>query len=204
MTRIILAIPFGIFILCGFAAAQLPGTVQADWDNQYQQLQDQLQFRNVLGKNAAGSQIPEDQVFNRNALILDSDQTPLDVQLRRTEALLDLLKSMSNPPDVSALKRQVQDIKSGTAGPGLAKTSSGADQEKAAFMALKKITRQAALIDNPLLDDVNDLLFVERGIVGPGTEYDGDHMCDQSHGHNSHRRRAVRIKKLQVRQPSAG
>ena len=43
----------------------------------------------------------------------------------------------------------------------------------------------AALMDSTLLNDFDDILFVERGIVGPGTEYDGDHMCDQSHGHNS-------------------
>ena len=33
--------------------------------------------------------------------------------------------------------------------------------------------------------DFSDLIFIERGIRTPGSEIDGDHMCDQYFGHNA-------------------
>ncbi len=69
-----------------------------DWKTQYNQLNGRISKR---------SSVPASQVLNIHAMILDSDRTPLDVVLRRTEALFVRLKGMDQAPHLSALETQL-------------------------------------------------------------------------------------------------
>lgn len=110
------------------------------------------------------------QTFRRDALILDSDRDPLDVLLRRTEALLADIRRLPKAPDLSG------------AAASLASHRAQADRippenraaRRALFDKVCHVRRQIALA-NPLLN-FTDLLFVKR------QRCCFNHMCDQYYG----------------------
>jgi hypothetical protein len=168
-----------VSILCSpasaaWAADTLGGTpqvVQADWKAQYLQTKDQIGGK---GRN----RFPAEQILNAQSTILDSDKTPLDVALRRIEAVVKKLKGLEGIGDLSGVDKTIAGIKTASA-------KSGAD-EMALYMKLRAAGRKA-ILSNPLLNS-DDLLFVSRGVLNDGkrhkSEYNGDHFCDQYYGHN--------------------
>jgi hypothetical protein len=117
---------------------------------------------------------PIEQVYDLNALTRKIDKTPVDAQIRRTEALIDTLGKLPGAPDLAELKTKLHKIKTSSA-------DLPRDRQKEAYLDLRKITRSAALA-NPLLG-FEDILFVARGVRNDAAsrknEYDGDHFCDQ-------------------------
>jgi len=147
-----------------------PAVAREDWKAQYEQIKAQIAGRGRY-------RFPAEQILNAQATILDTDKTPLDVGLRRTEALLAKLRTMPNAPDLQAVARAVADIK--------AEGAKGGDALEL-YLRLRAETRKAILA-NPLVN-FKDILFVSRGVRNDASrrksEYDGDHFCDQYYGHN--------------------
>jgi len=160
-----------VIILPGLARSwAINPDVLSDWRQQYDQQAKRMGNR---------TPVPVKQVYDRNALTWNTDKTPLDVQIRRTEALIENLNSLPGAPDLAELTKKLNEIK---------RTAADLPRDKAidTYMALRKITRTAAL-SNPLLD-FDDIVFVARGVrndvAKSKREYDGDHFCDQYYGHN--------------------
>ncbi|MBF0432796.1 MAG: hypothetical protein HQK83_16040 [Fibrobacteria bacterium] len=187
-----------IILLMGASTAtgKTSTTLLSDWEEQYADLQQQIAQKRSLAKTSANTSTLESQTFDRQALILDEDASPLDVALRRTRALIAQLKTMPGINDLSALEAQLHEIESKRF--VLAKSSAepNTNQDLELFNALAKVTRTAAL-ENPLLNDFDDLLFVEWAAlendpgmksreVGDSKDFDGGHMVDQQLGHNGH------------------
>jgi len=149
----------------------IPEVVKADWEGQYEQTK-----ARIGGKDRW--KFPAEQILNAQATILDTDKTPLDVALRRTEAVVKKLMRMRGAGNMSGVIGAIRTIKA-------ARAKGGAD-DKALYMKLRAAGRKAMLA-NPLLK-ADDLMFVARGVLNDASkrksEYDGDHFCDQYYGHN--------------------
>ena len=162
------------------AAAFREGLLR-DWQEQHFQLDRQLRGLEPLPKGAA------DQVLDRHALIHDTDDDPLGVVLRRTEALLDHLAGMPEAPDLSAQRDDLVVMVSA----GLRTPVSDAPARKGYFLAACALRRAIALA-NPLMD-FDEVLFVARGNyggsrkTGPRVTRDdmGQHFATQYYGFNS-------------------
>jgi len=164
-------------ILCAPVAAGIddirggtPDVVREDWTARHQQIRAQIGGQGRYN-------FPPEQILNLQSTILDTDKTPVDVGLRRIEALLEEFRSMPNGPDLRAIEKTIQEIK--------AKRETGADDLEL-YLQLRAAARPVILA-NPLLN-FKDLLFVSRGVLNDGeggkSEYNGDHFCDQYYGHN--------------------
>ena len=105
------------------------------------------------------------QSLAKEALILESDRTPLDVVLRRTEALAARISSMDGAPDITKLTSELKALRTKAAGREL-------------FDQACKLRRKIAF-SNPLLN-FDKLLFITRR--DPGGPF---HMCDQFYGCNA-------------------
>jgi len=164
-------------------SATIDKTTTEFWQSRHQELTRQIAVHGVaLGKKAV---VEEAKVLDRNALIWDTDRDPTDVVLRRTEALLGRYAKSKGTTDwdtfaerLATLKRS-RTMERGALGKTAAASSSGADK---LYFAAQGLNREIMLA-NPDID-FTDLIFIERGIIGPGEEIDGDHMCDQYYGHN--------------------
>jgi hypothetical protein len=106
-----------------------------------------------------------DQSLAKEALILPSDKTPIDVVLRRTEALATQIFSMKNAPDISKLIAELKALRSES-------------PSRELFDKACKLRRKIAFA-NPLLN-FDKLLFITRH--DPGGPF---HMCDQFYGCNA-------------------
>ncbi len=106
-----------------------------------------------------------DQSLAKEALILESDKTPTDVVLRRTEALAAKIATMKDAADISKLTSQLKALRSET-------------PSRETFDKVCKLRRKIAF-SNPLLN-FDKLLFITR--VDPGGPF---HMCDQFYGCNT-------------------
>ena len=104
-----------------------------------------------------------EQVFDDHALVQEADGNAVAVVVRRTEALLNHLKTMPGAPDLSALEAEFNAVKN----------ASGKD----GYMQICAVRRKIAL-SNPLLD-FDKLLFVEYNPLTSRL-----HMCSQYYGHN--------------------
>ena len=114
-------------------------------------------------------------ILDEQALILTTDKDPLDVQLRRTRALLSHLSTTLHAKGLALLEADVGRL-AADADAGRAAAQPARLHEL--FLRLREITRSAALA-NPLLD-FNDILFM--GYVRPGGDV---HMVDQYVGWNA-------------------
>ena len=161
MSKTIAAIS-SLLALATCAAAAPSAAVMKDWQDQYSRLE-------KLIAGDARKQAPASQMLDAQALILDTDRAPLDVVLRRAEALLKHLKTLPNAPGLGGLEGRLAAIK---ARPGLA--------DKDLFFAVKQITREAMLA-NPLVD-FDAILYCERKNLGKDN-WGGDHMATVYFGH---------------------
>lgn len=104
----------------------------------------------------------EREVWRRDALLLESDRTPVDVVRRRTRALLDHLRTLPGAPD---LHREAAEL-----------AAMPADGSRATFARLTALRRRIAF-RNPLLD------FDRIAFLKHNKQVRGDrHMVDQYFG----------------------
>ena len=150
------------------AGAAVRGEVVKDWEDQYRRLE-----KLIAGE--ARKQAPADQMLDRQALILKTDRTPLDVAIRRCQALLNRFKTLSGAPDLTALDKRLREIKARRP-----KATARDGGQKDLYLQVRRITRQAAFA-NPLLD-FDEILFVERKNYGKGN-WGGQHMATVYFGH---------------------
>ena len=176
--------PLYVFIVLCIVTIAYPVSVDesttAFWQDQFSELSHQIKKHIVLAKTVV---ISKEKVLDRNSLIFHTDRDPTDVIIRRTEAMLARLSKTESTVDwnsfalrLAALKEQHE-----TGFRALSKTAANTTDNEIYLVA--QALNQEVMQADPLLD-FKDLLFIERGIRGPGNEYDGEHMCDQYFGHN--------------------
>lgn len=108
------------------------------------------------------------QTLRPDALILAADRTPVDVILRRTQALMDHLNHSSEQNELDRLKRKNH--------AGLS-----AAEQQSLFLEIAAVRRRVAF-SNPLLD-FDSLLFLKHNRMARGDS----HMVDQYLGVNQTR-----------------
>ena len=113
------------------------------------------------------------QALRPEATILAADRDPADVVLRRTAALAADLKSMPEPPDLTALEAEFARLQAA----GKATDVADADARRKLFDQARALRRKIAFA-NPLLS-FDKLLFAKRH------RSTFNHMCDQYYGINS-------------------
>ncbi|HEX2958347.1 MAG TPA: hypothetical protein VHO70_16045 [Chitinispirillaceae bacterium] len=172
-------------ILFVFARAENTETttsISEFWNQQYSELTQQLITRQtVLSKSAATS---TEKVLDPNALVYDTDRDPADIVIRRTEAMLSQFNQNSGKIDLVSFRRRLEALKNQheSSMRTLNKRALSSSPD-AVYLSAQALNRELMMASPSL--DFTDLLFIERGIVGPGNEIDGEHMCDQYFGHNA-------------------
>ncbi len=122
-------------------AAETSPDVRQSWEDDYASLKAALSKRdNPYALLRTGDE--RNDVAHVQSLVWESDRTPADVALRRTEALLRHLKSLPQAPDLGVLEKQWAAVRS--------RNTEAAD-DKAIYLAVRAIGR-AAVLANPLLD----------------------------------------------------
>lgn len=160
-----------LLMLCfsyGSAYSSVDGSVAEFWEQQYREMQQEIN----LYKTAAKKAYRENDLLDDNAQILPEDKTPTDVVMRRTRLLLQDLKRRSKSSKFNEYEKELNALQRELSSAALAKTSDSNTDTKDQFMKVSALARKIAL-DNPLLD-FEDLLFI--GYVFPNNEV---HMCDQ-------------------------
>ncbi len=159
----------------GTSARDFSNAVRDDWDAQYRELAEKLDKERSAGMMKVRVPAP---MLDEQARILPADKSPVDIAIRRTDALLDKLNELG--VDVTAKKAKLNAIRVRTKSEAAAKTT--ASSQTKLFQEVVALRRQAAL-SNPLLD-FDDLIFVERDICCSG-HGGGQHICDQYYGFNA-------------------
>ncbi len=138
--------------------------------------------RDINGNtNVPFFQPPAEEVVNEHALIWPQDRDPLDVLLRRTRALADdLAGAVEKEGDAAAfatLRSSIAALESE------AKAVPVADEDArfALFERAMRLRRRIAF-SNPLLKDIDKLLFITRETPTAEEKVWGTHMCDQYFG----------------------
>ena len=112
-----------------------------------------------------------DQVFNANSLVKNSDRDPLDIVLRRTQALFnDLFPTIE---ESHPLQMQLQKLKQQAA-----KVDVSDESRRYTLYEKACKVRRAIAFSNPLLD-FDKILFIKKH------RSTFNHMCDQYYGINS-------------------
>lgn len=137
----------------------------AAWGREFALLQEQIAQRPNWNNELLTA-----QTFHRESLILETDETPLDVVLRRTAALLKDLQSMSGNLELAPKAAELDRLRK------LHKPHMPLEEQRALFDKVTALRRKIALA-NPLLD-FSEILFVMRN-------KGGGHMCDQYFGHKA-------------------
>jgi hypothetical protein len=138
-----------IALLCGLLAAfasapesqTAPPDVRQSWEDDYASLKTALSKRDnpyALLKPGADRK----DVAHVQSLLWETDRTPADVALRRTEALLQHLKSLPKAPDLADLEQRLAAARA---------RSNGVAGDRALYLQVRAIGR-AAVLANPLLD----------------------------------------------------
>ena len=140
-------VPFSTPVIAGDSAWQKQ--VAAFWESQYQSIERGIKDgpRHEPGKNP--------YMLDEQALILTTDRDPVDVQLRRTRALLAHLDVTLRVNGLVPLAAEVSKI---AAEADSARAASQTAKLHELYCRLREITRKASL-SNPLLD-FNDLLVM--------------------------------------------
>ncbi|MHC4679377.1 MAG: HzsA-related protein [Planctomycetota bacterium] len=112
----------------------------------------------------------ESETFRKEAMILEADRDPLDVILRRSEALLADIVRM---PEVPKLEKMAAEL-SALRGQADKVDVKNAAERRAIFETVCHLRRRIAFT-NPLLD-FNEILIIKRLLPAY------NHMCDQYYG----------------------
>ncbi|NQT16387.1 MAG: discoidin domain-containing protein, partial [Planctomycetes bacterium] len=142
------------------------GTPKSETEIEFASLKYDLGKREYFAKIA-----PE--TYNPQSLVEADDRDPVDVVLRRTEALLNDLKRMPAAPDLGAQEKKLDELKK----VGVAVAVEDVDARLALFEDVCRVRREIAF-SNPLLD-FDEILFITRHRPG------FNHMCDQYYGINA-------------------
>ncbi|MBF0432553.1 MAG: hypothetical protein HQK83_14810 [Fibrobacteria bacterium] len=161
--------------------ADLNADLESIWKSEFSDIAGKISNRSLLAKSSARNELntPEEEMLDRNALILETDRGSLDVALRRIRALLDRLKTGPAASDALVFENQVDSIVRAGSG-GLAKLSAAAAQDEDVYLSLRKIARQA-LFSDPLVD-FDAILYTERRCYRTG-DFGGQHLTMNYLGH---------------------
>jgi hypothetical protein len=159
--------------------------LDAEWRSQMADLARQIERRRVIF-----GRTDDEYIYNRQATILDSDRTPVDIVLRRIEAMLDeyghrgvkdlgdyrrrLAALQAKAGDLPAAKCEIQEVANGKRNTYTLAKVTNADALYPTFREAAKLRREIALA-NPLLD-FDSIVFVKRFATAMG------HMCDEFYG----------------------
>jgi len=153
----------GVMVSCPGILAEGPAS---ELETQFASLERDISRRGHIMEHSG-------QVFNRQALILESDRDPLDVVLRRTGALLDDLLGNGANDKLAAMQKQLKKLKAESDRIDVQKS----DERFELYKKACKLRREIAF-SNPLLD-FDKMLFITRHRSG------FNHMCDQYYGVNA-------------------
>jgi len=128
--------------------------VEDAWGDEYQRLSYDLDPGNKVLRWYDESKV-KDYVFNEQALITELDNSPLDIILRRTEALLNDLSQMDGAPDLSSERNQLNQ---------LATEAPNASDEEAMFKEIAALRRKVAF-KNPLIS-FDEIVFFKNSMDG--------------------------------------
>lgn len=145
--------------------------LRASWDKEFDVLRGQIAQRPKSDPARLAR-----EVFRPEALILETDRTPVDIVWRRTHALLAHLQAMENAPDLTshaaaldALRGRVEAAQRDAAVP---------EAEVRALHRELATIRRSLSFSNPLLD-FREILFLKRHRA---TGQNAEHMVDQYFG----------------------
>ena len=158
----------GIVVLLSLHPADEATPLSSSRDREFDELQRQIQDR----PNWDNARLAR-EVYRPEALVLESDRTPIDIVWRRTTALLEHLRAMEKGPDwaveAAALDRLRFSVTEAQTHPDMDEAA-----RRALFHEICALRRQIAF-SNPLLD-FNRILFLKRH------KAIFEHMCDQYYG----------------------
>ncbi len=115
-----------------------------------------------------------EQSFIRDAAILPGDRDPLDIALRRTQALY---RDLASECDIAAYGRELERIAQAAAATDPAQIA----DRLPVFEKVIALRRKIAFA-NPLLQEISRLLFITREALPLDEGRYGNHMCDQYFG----------------------
>ena len=166
---------FAVFLVATLAVLTCQGKgIQPDlnqeWDQEYRVLSNEIKR---IGPSFKAWKRLKNEVQNEQALILPGDKTPVDVVLRRTEALLKHLKESTDKGTFAQEEKLIKVLKH------RAKTVTPAEQ-KNLFRLICKLRRRITF-KNPLLD-FDKIVFLKHNKMRRGEV----HMVDQYLGFNAY------------------
>lgn len=171
--RILLLGILSVFLI---SSANAPDADEKDYQVNISQLlnteaEEQYQYtKNEIATKKEWYKSVADQTFNKQALIVESDNDPVDVILRRTQALIDDLKKV-NKGNLVSLEKQFNALKKEAGGIPVSSDL----KRKELYLKIFELRRKISLT-NPLLD-FDDIVFTASYSSA------GDfHMCDQYYG----------------------
>lgn len=134
---------------------------------QYQELEIQLSQLQKFEKVAPTT-------LNKEALITKDDRDPLDIVLRRVNALSDYITE-NKLADISSLKKEFDSLKE----KAISTDVSNKDERFAIYEDLCDVRRKMMFSNSQI--NFQDILFIKRDLA-PEPEMEGNHMCDQFFG----------------------
>jgi hypothetical protein len=163
----------GMFIVSAVTTdADIQQDLTKSWDEDYESLAGMIAQKGLL--KSGSTFLSDARIMDEQALIQSSDRDPLDVELRRTEALLNCIRKMTNVADLSNQENRLLEIIRAASKLQLAKIGIDANR-KALYMKARALRREIALA-NPLLN-FTDLIFATAGQMGEnyGLIHERDH-----------------------------
>ncbi len=151
------------------AAVSNPMTAVESANAEFNLIQKQIQARRP--GDPAQARVAE-EVFRKEALILGTDKTPVDVAQRRTEALLQHISALDGAPDLAKEAVELEGLR------GESSAVLSPDQQIALFEKITALRRRIAF-KNPLLD-FDSIIFLKHNKQARGER----HMVDQYLGFN--------------------
>jgi len=158
-TRTVFCIPF-VFSTALLVHA-VPAAVSHDATeclDEYRALAEQIKQKRSLAKTLRNESV---QVLDRQALIRDTDQTPVDVVLRRTEALLDHLSAHLPAEKSNSYRQTLNRLREQAQASLLSKSPASAETGNLALFSEITSLRKQLAFDNPLLN-FNSFIFTAR------------------------------------------
>lgn len=134
---------------------------------QYQELEIQLSQLQKFEKVAPTT-------LNKEALITKDDRDPLDIVLRRVNALSDYITE-NKLADISSLKKEFDSLKE----KAISTDVSNKDERFAIYEDLCDVRRKMMFSNSQI--NFQDILFIKRDLASE-PEMEGNHMCDQFFG----------------------
>jgi hypothetical protein len=154
-----------------FLAQPAHGNLERDWERRFVALQHDLGNREHFARVRS-------QSARKESLVLETDQDPTDVVLRRTAALLEVLGGPNPQGSLLEADCELRALQS-------AATRIPVEQTEARYLLYAegcRVRRQIAFA-NPLLD-FDRILFIKRHLARPRAHqhFYGNHCCDQYYG----------------------